>query len=93
LNNTRTAVIVISGLVVGIVAGVLAGQWVFGAVFEILHPDTNDFWQNLVTLAIAAFLTLVAGGLAFGTVMAIFYGTVYGFSKKRHRINGTTRHD
>ena len=93
MSNARTAVIVISGLVVGIVAGVLAGQWIFGAVFEILHPDTNDFWQNLVTLAIAAFLTLVAGGLAFGTVVAIFYGAAYGFSKNIPRIDGTTRHD
>jgi hypothetical protein len=94
MNNARTAVIVISGLAIGIIAGVLAGQWIFEGVFRVLHPDTNDFWQNLVTLAIAAFLTLVAGGLAFGIVIAIFYGAVFGFSKKGyHRIDSTTRHD
>ena len=72
----------------------LAGQWIFDAVFGILHPDTNDFWRNLVTLAIAAFLTLAAGGLAFGIVVAIiFYEAVYGFSRKSHRIDSTIRHD
>ena len=44
----------IAGLAIGIVAAVFAGQWIFDAVFRVLHPDTSDFWQNLVTLAIAA---------------------------------------
>lgn len=93
MSNARTAVIVISGLAIGIIAAVLAGQWIFDAVFNTLHPDTNDFWQNLVTLAIAAFLTLIAGGLAFGVVIGIFYGAVYGFSRKSHRMDNTTKYD
>ncbi len=45
----------IAGLAIGIVGAVFAGQWIFDAVFRVLHPDTRDFWQNLVTLAIAQF--------------------------------------
>jgi ABC-type antimicrobial peptide transport system permease subunit len=93
MSNARTAAIVISGLAIGIIAGVLAGQWIFDAVFKTLHPDTNDFWQNLVTLAVAAFLTLIAGGLAFGIVIGIFYGAVYGLSRQGHRRDSITKHD
>ena len=93
MSNTRTAVIIISGLAIGIIAGVLAGQWIFDGVFRVLHPDTSDFWQNLVTLAIAAFLTLIAGGLAFGLVVGVFYGAVYGFSGKHYSMDNPMRHD
>ncbi len=93
MSGARTAVIVISGLAIGIIAGVLAGQWIFDEVFKTLHPDTNDFWQNLVTLAIAAFLTLIAGGLAFGIVVGIFYGIVYGFSSKSRKMGSATKYD
>jgi hypothetical protein len=41
MSAARTAIIVISGLAIGIIAGVLAGQWIFDAVFKILHPDTK----------------------------------------------------
>lgn len=93
MNNARTAVMVISGLAIGVIAGVVAGQWIFDGVFKALHPDTNDFWQNLVTLAVAAFLTLIAGGLAFGIVVGIFYGAVYAFSRQSHRMDSTTKYD
>jgi ABC-type antimicrobial peptide transport system permease subunit len=93
MSNVRTAVIVISGLAIGIIAAVLAGQWIFDAVFKTLHPDTNDFWQNLVTLAIAAFLTLIAGGLAFGVVVGVFYGAVYGFSSRRRKMGNAPKYD
>jgi hypothetical protein len=77
----RTAAIVLSGLAVGIATAVLAGQFIFDLVFTALHPDTSDFWQNLVTLAIAVILTLIAGGLAFALVSGIFYWAVYGFQR------------
>ncbi len=93
MSGGRTAVIIISGLAIGIIAGVLAGQWIFDGVFKTLHPDTNDFWQNLVTLVIAAFLTLIAGGLAFCIVVGIFYGIVYGFSRKSRKMGNATRYD
>jgi hypothetical protein len=93
MSGARTAVIIISGLAIGIIAAVLAGQWIFDGVFKTLHPDTNDFWQNLVTLVIAAFLTLIAGGLAFGIVIGIFYWAVFGFSRKSHRMDSTPKHD
>jgi hypothetical protein len=93
MSNVRTAVIVISGLAIGIIAAVLAGQWIFDAVFKTLHPDTNDFWQNLVTLAIAAFLTLIAGGLAFGVVVGVFYGAVYGFSSRSRKMGNAPKYD
>jgi hypothetical protein len=57
MSNGRTAVIMISGLAIGIIAAVFAGQWIFDAVFDALHPNTSDFWQNLITLAIASILT------------------------------------
>jgi hypothetical protein len=44
LSNGRTAVIIIAGLAIGIVAAVLAGQWIFDGVFRLLHPDASDFW-------------------------------------------------
>jgi hypothetical protein len=78
----RTAAIVLSGLAVGIATAVLAGQFIFDLVFTALHPDTSDFWQNLVTLAIAIVLTLIAGGLAFALVSGIFYWAVYGFARQ-----------
>ena len=93
MSNGRTAVIMISGLAIGIIAAVFAGQWIFDAVFRVLHPDTNDFWQNLVTLAIAAILTLITGAVAFGIVVGIFYGVVFLFAGKWRRRSSTTRHD
>ena len=93
MSNGRTAVIVISGLAIGIIAGVFAGQWIFDAVFKVLHPDTSDFWQNLVTLAIAAILTLIAGAVAFGIVVGIFYAAVFAFARQSRRSNRTSRHD
>jgi hypothetical protein len=93
MSSARTAVIIISGLAIGIIAGVLAGQWIFDGVFKTLHPDTSDFWQNLVTLAIAAFLTLIVGGLAFGIVVGVFYGIVYGFSSKSRKMGSATKYD
>jgi MFS family permease len=93
MSKGRTVVIMISGLAIGIIAAVFAGQWIFDAVFDVLHPDTSDFWQNLVTLAIAAFLTLIAGGLAFGIVVGIFYGIVYGFSSKSRKMGRATKYD
>ncbi len=93
MSNGRTAVIMISGLAIGIIAGVFAGQWIFDAVFRVLHPDTNDFWQNLVTLAVAAILTLIAGGVAFGIVVGVFYGAVFLFTSKSRTRDSTTRHD
>ncbi|MDQ3851254.1 MAG: hypothetical protein M3299_00295 [Thermoproteota archaeon] len=93
MSNVRTAVIMISGLAIGIIAAVFAGQWIFDAVFDVLHPDTNDFWQNLVTLAIAAILTLITGAVAFGIVVGIFYGAVFLFTVRRPRRNSTTRYD
>lgn len=93
MSNGRTAVIMISGLAIGIIAAVFAGQWIFDAVFKVLHPDTSDFWQNLVTLAIAAILTLIAGAVAFGIVVGIFYAAVFAFSRQSRRRNSTSRHD
>lgn len=94
MSNRRTAVIMISGLAIGIIAGVFAGQWIFDAVFKVLHPDTSDFWQNLVTLAIAAILTLIAGAVAFGiVVVGIFYAAVFAFTRQSSRSNSTSRHD
>jgi ABC-type uncharacterized transport system permease subunit len=92
MSNGRTAVIImILGLAIGIIAAVFAGQWIFDAIFRILHPDTSDFWQNLVTLAIAAVLTLIAGAVAFGIVVGIFYGVVFVFTAKSRRRNSTTK--
>lgn len=93
MSNGRTAIIMIAGLVIGIVAAVFAGQWIFDAVFRVLHPDTNDFWQNLVTLAIAAILTLIVGVVAFGIVIGIFYGAVFLVASKTHRRSDARRHD
>jgi ABC-type nitrate/sulfonate/bicarbonate transport system permease component len=92
MSNGRTAVIMIAGLAIGIVAAVLAGQWIFDAVFRTLHPDTSDFWQNLVTLAIAVILTLIVGAVAFGIVLGIFYGVVFLLASKTRRRNNTTQH-
>jgi LytS/YehU family sensor histidine kinase len=44
-------------------------------------------------LAIATFLTLIAGGLAFGIVVGIFYGIVYGFSSKSRKMGRATKYD
>lgn len=85
ISYKRTAAIVLSGIAVGIATVLIVGQLIFGAVFNILHPDTSDFWQNLVTLAVAAILTLIVGGLAFGLVAGIFYGVVYGFGPPKHQ--------
>ena len=41
----------------------------------------------------SAFLTLIAGGLAFGIVIGIFYGAVFGFSRKSYRMGNTTKYD
>jgi ABC-type nitrate/sulfonate/bicarbonate transport system permease component len=82
----------IAGLAIGIVAAVFAGQWIFDAVFRILHPNTSDFWQNLVTLAIAVILTLIVGAVAFGIVVGIFYGVVFLLASKTRRRNDTTQH-
>ena len=41
MSNGRTAVIMVAGLAIGIVAAVLAGQWIFDGVFGVLHPDTR----------------------------------------------------
>lgn len=90
MSNGRTAVIMISGLAIGIIAAVFAGQWIFDAVFRVLHPDTSDFWQNLVTLAIAAILTLIAGAVAFGIVVGIFYWAVFAFARQSRRGNSMT---
>lgn len=91
MSKEQTAVIMISGLAIGIIAGVFAGQWIFDAVFRVLHPDTSDFWQNLVTLAIATILTLIAGAVAFGIVVGIFYGAVFVLSTKSRRRNSSTK--
>ena len=91
MSKEQTAVIMISGLAIGIIAGVFAGQWIFDAVFRVLHPDTSDFWQNLVTLAIATILTLIAGAVAFGIVVGIFYGAVFVLTTKSRRRNSTTK--
>ena len=88
MSNVRMAVIMIAGLAVGIVAAVLAGQWIFDGVFGVLHPDTRDFWQNLVTLAIATILTLIVGVVAFGIVVGIFYGSVFFLTSKSRRRRG-----
>jgi hypothetical protein len=72
---------------------VFAGQWIFDAVFRALHPDTSDFWQNLVTLAVAAILTLIVGAVAFGIVIGIFYGVVFLFTPKSPKRNRTSTHD
>jgi MFS family permease len=93
MSNGRTAVIMIAGLAIGIIAGVFAGQWIFDSVFRALHPDTSDFWQNLVTLAVAAILTLIVGAVAFGIVIGIFYGVVFLFTSKSRRRNRTSTHD
>jgi hypothetical protein len=85
MSNGRTAVIMVGGLAIGIVAAVLAGQWIFDGVFGVLHPDTRDFWQNLVTLAIATILTLIVGVVAFGIVVGIFYGSVFFLTSKSRR--------
>jgi hypothetical protein len=85
MSNGRTAVIMVAGLAIGIVAAVLAGQWIFDGVFGVLHPDTRDFWQNLVTLAIATILTLIVGVVAFGIVVGIFYGSVFLLTSKSRR--------
>jgi hypothetical protein len=73
MSNIRTGVIMVAGLAIGIVAPVLVGQWIFDGVFGVLDPDSRDFWQNLVTLAIAAILTLIVGEVAFGIVVGIFF--------------------
>lgn len=91
MSKEQTAVIMISGLAIGIIAGVFAGQWIFDAVFRVLHPDTSDFWQNLVTLAIATILTLIAGAVAFGIVVGIFYGAVFVLTTKNRRRNSSTK--
>lgn len=85
MSNGRTAVIMVAGLAIGIVAAVLTGQWIFDGVFVVLHPDTRDFWQNLVTLAIATILTLIVGVVAFGIVVGIFYGSVFFLTSKSRR--------
>ena len=91
MSSRRTAIIMITGLAIGIVAAVFAGQWIFDAVFRVLHPDTSDFWQNLVTLAIAAILTLIVGAIAFGIMVGIFYGAVFAFARQsRRRISSTS---
>jgi ABC-type nitrate/sulfonate/bicarbonate transport system permease component len=92
MSSGRTAIIMIAGLAIGIVAAVFAGQWIFDAVFRILHPNTSDFWQNLVTLAIAVILTLIVGAVAFGIVVGIFYGAVFLLASKTRRRNDTTQH-
>src|SRR5215217_4895650 len=92
MSSGRTAIIMIAGLAIGIVAAVFAGQWIFDAVFRILHPNTSDFWQNLVTLAIAVILTLIVGAVAFGIVVGIFYGVVFLLASKTRRRNDTTQH-
>jgi hypothetical protein len=91
VSKGQTAVIMISGLAIGIIAAVFAGQWIFDAVFRVLHPNTTDFWQNLVTLAIASILTLIAGAVAFGIVVGIFYGAVFVLTSKSRRRNSTTK--
>ena len=90
MSSRRTAIIMIAGLAIGIVAAVFAGQWIFDAVFRVLHPDTSDFWQNLVTLAIAAILTLIVGAIAFGTVVGIFYAAVFAFARQSRRRSSTS---
>ena len=62
----------IARLAIGIVAEVFAGQCIFDFIFKILHPDTRDFWRNVVTLAVAATLTLIVGVVAFGMVVGVF---------------------
>jgi hypothetical protein len=89
MSNGRTAVIMIAGLAIGIIGALFAGQWIFDAVFRVLHPDTSDFWQNLVTLAIAAVLTLIVGAVAFGIVVGIFYGAVFAFARQSRRRNNS----
>lgn len=79
ISYGRIALIILTGLAAGIITVILAGQFIFDVVFKTLHPNTSDFWQNLVTLAIAVAITLIVGGLAFGLVSGIFYGAVYGF--------------
>lgn len=90
MSSRRTAIIMITGLAIGIVAAVFAGQWIFEAVFRVLHPDTSDFWQNLVTLAIAAILTLIVGAIAFGIMVGIFYGAVFAFARQSRRRSSST---
>ena len=90
MSSRRTAIIMIAGLAIGIVAAVFAGQWIFDAVFRVLHPDTSDFWQNLVTLAIAAILTLIVGAIAFGIMVGIFYGAVFAFARQSRRRSSST---
>lgn len=77
MSNGRTVVTMVAGLAIGIVAAVLAGQCIFDGVFGVLHPDTRDFWQNLVTLAIATILTLIVGVVAFGIVVGRFFGSIF----------------
>ena len=90
MSNVRMAVIMIAGLAIGIVAAVLAGQWIFDGVFAVLHPDTRDFWQNLVTLAIATILTLIVGVVAFGIVVGIFYGSVFFLTSKSRKRSSSS---
>lgn len=80
VSYRRTVAIMLTGVAVGIVTVVIVGQLIFGAVFDLLRPDTSDFWQNLVTLAVAVILTLLAGGLAFGVAVGAFYAAVYGLA-------------
>ncbi|MFL6486865.1 MAG: hypothetical protein ACJ71D_09190 [Nitrososphaera sp.] len=79
---TRTAI--------EIVIAVFVGQCIFDSVFKVLHLDTGAFWQKLVTLAVAAILTLIVGAVVFGIVVGIFYGGVFFLtSKSLKRINTT----
>jgi hypothetical protein len=84
----RTTPIVLAGLAVEIITVLVVGQLIFGVVFDILHPNTNDFWQNLVTLAVAVILTLIVGGLAFALVSGIYYGVVYDFGPPKREGEG-----
>ena len=86
----QTTIIMIVGLAIGIIAVIFAGQWIFDSIFKILHPDTSDFWQNLVTLAVAAILTLIVGAVAFGIVVGVFYGGVFFLTSKTRKRNSTT---
>lgn len=92
-NYKRTTAIVLSGLAVGIITVVIVGQLIFGAVFNILHPNTRDFWQNLVTLAVAVILTLIVGGVAFGVAAGVFYAIVYGFGPAPPKLHQEDNRD
>ncbi len=85
----RTTAIMIAGLAIGIVAAVFAGQWIFDSVFKVLHPDTSNFWQNMVTLAVAVILTLIVGPVAFVIVVGVFYGGVFFLTSKTGKRNST----